>query len=239
MKTIAIASLKGGVGKTTIAAFLGQACAAAGKKTLLIDADPNNNLTDYFLRDADSAAIEAANLYQVFTDRATIAEAVHSTAFRLDVLPCTPSLHKVGVELATDPAALLRFGARLRKLDYEIIIIDTPPALTFEFRAALYAADLVLCPVALARWSDKALELLQDEIEKLAELKTPPALRAVPAIVTDSELLTLQFSKLKGILTKSGITRAASIKKAANRAAGLSSKSRQWAEFVALAKEVA
>ncbi len=52
MKVITFGSLKGGVGKTTCAAFLAQALASKGARVLAADIDANNNLTDYFLRDS-------------------------------------------------------------------------------------------------------------------------------------------------------------------------------------------
>ena len=69
MKIITIASLKGGVGKSTLAIFLSQALAQLNTRVLVIDADPNNNMTDYFLRKIPSEEIESRNLYHVLAGK--------------------------------------------------------------------------------------------------------------------------------------------------------------------------
>nr|WP_254056033.1 ParA family protein [Leptospira mayottensis] len=63
--------MKGGVGKTTIDAFLAQALSLLGFKVLVIDMDPNNNLTDYFLRDISIETISSKNIRQTLTGEST------------------------------------------------------------------------------------------------------------------------------------------------------------------------
>ena len=157
MKVITFGSLKGGVGKTTCAAFLAQALTAEGARVLVVDIDANNNLTDYFLRDTTAQELEARNVRHVLVDGLKPVEAVHHSAHGIDIIPATPELHSVGIELASDPGALLRFPVDLRQLDYDFIVIDSPPALVIELRAALYAANLVLVPIAFSRWTIPAL----------------------------------------------------------------------------------
>ncbi|EMN94783.1 VirC1-like protein, partial [Leptospira interrogans serovar Medanensis str. UT053] len=62
MKIICLASMKGGVGKTTIDVFLAQAFFQLGFRVLVVDMDPNNNLTDYFLRAISVGAISSQNI---------------------------------------------------------------------------------------------------------------------------------------------------------------------------------
>lgn len=151
MKIITVASLKGGAGKTTIAVFLARAFRELNKQVLVVDLDHNNNLTDYFLRGKDPEELENLNVYHVLTGRKNIQDCIYesSDTTDIDVLPCTISLNKIGSELARDPGALLRFGPQLKKLSYDIVIIDTPPALCFELSAGLYASHVVLSPLSL------------------------------------------------------------------------------------------
>lgn len=238
MKVLTVASLKGGVGKTTLAVFLAQAIATRGHSVLVIDADPNNNATDFLCRDSDPDTIEAANLYHVLTGRATLADSIHPAGFGLSVLPCTPSLHRVGVELGTNPNSVLRFASNLRKLDFDFAIIDTPPALGYELRAALFCADSVLSPIHGSRWALQALEILREEIETVAEgTDRAPRLHVVPSIVTEKEAQALR-DVLPG-LTRTAITKSAAVKTAGARSKRLTEKAKSWGEFVRLAKEIA
>jgi len=238
MKVIALASLKGGVGKTSCAAFLSQALVKTGARVLAVDIDANNNLTDYFLRDADPEELEARNVRQVLIDGMKPDTAVHRSPLGVDVLPATPQLHRVGVELAGDPGAVLRFGAALRRMDYDVVVIDTPPALVMELRAALYAAELVLVPIAFTRWTIAGYQLLRGELEKVAETTGAlPSLQVVPSCVTEREA-----EKLRGIdtwkSTTSAILRSAAIKAAGTSGRELKTDSRSWAAFRDLAREV-
>jgi chromosome partitioning protein len=238
MKIITIASLKGGVGKTTTAVYLALAMHAQKRSVLVIDADPNNNLTDFFLRDSDLHEIEARNLYHLISGKLKAEQCIHPAG--LDVIPCTLSLCRVGIELATNPLSMLRFGANLRKLDYDVILIDTPPSPGYELRAALHASDLVLSPVGLSRWSVQALDILRGELlDVQADLGRAPDLLAIAGMVTPIEEQSLRISSLADQLTYTSIHRSAAIRKAAATGSVLKSGSRASLEFESLAKEVA
>lgn len=239
MKVITFGSLKGGVGKTTCAAFLAHALTAQGARVLVVDIDANNNLTDYFLRNTAAEELEARNVRHILADRMNPAEAVHqSAAHGIDVIPATPELHSVGVELASDPGALLRFPVDLRQLEYDFIVIDSPPALVVELRAALYAADLVLVPIAFSRWTIGGFRLLRRELGKVTKSTgTEPDLRALPSCVTEKEA-----EQLRGIdswcSTQTAIFRSASVKAASSSGRTLKEGSKPWENFRDLADEV-
>jgi len=188
MKIIAFSSLKGGVGKTT-ATSLTAAALANNKKILAIDLDANNNLTDFFLRNEDPMEILNRNIYHVLKSTIDLEKTIYpSDVASLDVMPAAPILSRITAESNGDPGVILRFASRIKRLDYDYIFIDTPPALGLELRAALYASDLVIVPVSFNRWIIQGFDLVADEIQQVNEaIGRAPNLKALPTIVSDSE----------------------------------------------------
>lgn len=237
MEVVTTASLKGGCGKTSLAVFLALALSAF-KKVLCVDLDHNNNLTDYFLRDVEPQEIEANNVYQILRGTKEPDRCIYSTLSGIDVIPATPNLARIEIELPRDPGALLRFPSFLRKLDYELIIIDTPPSISFALTAALYASKRVLCPVSWSRWTIQGYSLLEEECKRASEgIGTIIDLRAIPSMVTEVE-----YEKLKKVnvwnMTENGVSRNIAIRNAGSGGTVLKENSKAWNEFDSLAKEI-
>jgi len=169
MRILATASLKGGCGKTSTAVFLAILFYSLKKRVLVIDMDHNNNLTDFYLRSVEPEVIERGNVYHILHGDKQYERCIYKTIFGVDVIPSTPNLARIEIELARDPGALLRFPSFLRKLDYDIVVIDTPPSISFALTAALYAVNDVLCPVSWSRWTIQGYSLLAEECIKTAE----------------------------------------------------------------------
>lgn len=238
MKIIVAASIKGGVGKTSTAVFLAQALARRNRRVLVVDADHNNNLTDFFLRDTDPQALEARNVYQVLIGKLKLTEAIFASSCGLDIIPATPTLAQVGAELGQDPGALLRFPASLHRVEYDYIVMDTPPALGFELRVALYCADLILVPVALSRWTVQGFGLVEREYSRAKEtMGTNSMLCALPSICTEKEAEQLRVIS-NWNATKTAIIKSSVIKTASNYGRPLKEGTRSWDDFAALAAEV-
>lgn len=236
VKIVCFASLKGGVGKTSGAVFLAQALARRGR-VLAVDIDANNNLTDYFCRDVDPAALEQANVYHVVTGRDQEEGIRGIIEHHIDVLPATPMLHRAGLELARDPGSLLRFPAALRRLPYDFIVLDTPPALVLELTIGLYSADLVLGPVSFGRWTVQGFGLLRAEVERVGQIGRTPRLLALPSIVTEKEDEGLRALN-SWIPTRSTIIKSAAVRTAGTRGRALREGTRSWEDFERLAREV-
>lgn len=233
----AIASLKGGVGKTSLAIFLSQAFSQAGK-VLVVDLDPNNNTTDFFLRDSDPEQIEDRNAYHALTGQESLGDCIHPLELGISVLPCTPDLHRVGQELGTKPAAVIRFRANLKKSGFDFVVIDTPPSLGYELRAGLFVAEKIVTPFQPSRWTFQNLEILKNEIEDAQEASDiKKHLYVVPSIVTETEAERLKAQRISG-MTKTHITKSASVRLAGIKGRPLKDKTKSRAQFIELAKEL-
>ena len=189
---ITVSSLKGGVGKTTTAIFLAQALEARGHRVLVVDLDHNNNLTDYYLREVNTEDVDGRNIRHVLAGSIKAELAVWNSN-RGQVIPATPGLATVGLELARDPAGVLRLRSGLRRMDYEYVIIDTPPALTIELTAGLYAADVVIVPVSASRWTVQGYQIIESEVARVEDAGLPvPRMLALPSMVSDREAQTIR-----------------------------------------------
>jgi len=243
MVNITIASPKGGCGKSSTTIFLALALNTLGYKVLVIDMDHNNNTTDYFLRDKGQDVysieeIEQRSIYQFLTHRKKLSECFFHEQLGLTILPATPTLARLSVELANDGASALRLGTSLMQEDFDYCIIDTPPALCLEMNIALYTADFVICPVQQSRWTIQGFSMLKERVENVGESKVkPPMLLALPSIVSSKEALLLRNIP-EWLLMETVIERSLSIKNAGTKGEPLRQNCHALANFQALAKEV-
>ncbi len=178
-RTIAIANQKGGVGKTTTAVNLSAALASLGKRTLLIDLDPQGNAT--MGCGVDKYEIEAG-IFEVLVDAVPIREvrlAVAAGALRSGgvnhLVAANSDLTAAEVELMS----LERREQRLRdalaavEADYDYTLIDCPPSLNILTLNAFVAADSVLVPIQCEYYALEGLSALLDTIEGVRESVNP------------------------------------------------------------------
>ena len=146
MRTIALFNQKGGVGKTTTTVNLGAALAAVGKKTILIDMDPQANLSFHLGLEADKVK---HSIYDVLCQELPLADALYPVADKLWVVPATPDLAGAEVELVNlpDRESRLRKMATAKPVDYDFLLIDCPPSLGLLTVNALCLVTEVIIPL--------------------------------------------------------------------------------------------
>jgi chromosome partitioning protein len=174
-KTIVIANQKGGVGKTTTVINLAASLALEKKDILVIDTDPQGNLTSGLGIDRDSIQ---KSLYDIYTGRFLIEEVIIETSFqRLYIIPSTIDLLGVELELVNKEKRerILSDAIARIKDRYRFIFIDCPPSLGLLTLNGLVAADSVLIPVQCEYYSLEGLGLLSRTL-KLVRTSFNPAL---------------------------------------------------------------
>lgn len=168
-KTVSIFNQKGGVGKTTTCINFSAALGIKGKKTLLVDVDPQGNSTSGV--GIDKSEIEASS-YDVLINEIPAKEAVLATEFKnLYLLPANMDLAGAELELAETEN---RFSALKKALaplvmEYDYIIIDCPPSLGLLSLNALVASDTLIVPLQCEYYALEGLSQLVSTVRTVKQ----------------------------------------------------------------------
>ena len=163
---IAVLSQKGGTGKTTAVRHLTEAFRAGGLRVLAIDLDPQGNLSDYF--DIDPEA--EPTIGDVLSGRSTATEAIVD-----DVIPSNLSLAEAELTLAGKMGRELTLRTKLKDVDddYDVVMVDCPPALGLLTVNALVAADYALLSSEAQYFALQGVEQALEVIELARDSLNP------------------------------------------------------------------
>lgn len=168
MVTFSISNIKGGVAKTTTAATLAAGLHARGKRVLMIDSDPQTNLTMCFTEEPED---DEPTLYKLYADGASIDSIKMEIKPGLDLVTGDFSLCSADMEFLGKVGSLKYLGKAMKSIqdNYDYAIIDTPPNLGFLSLNAFMASDFIITPMATDSFSIKAIRLLKKTIDEVSE----------------------------------------------------------------------
>jgi len=173
-KILTIANQKGGVGKTTTSINLATCLASIGKRTLLIDLDPQSNCTSGL---GFEYSEDGAGTYAVLIGEKKLIEEIlpYEKVENLFLLPSSPDLAGAEIELVADEdrAFYLKKAIATYRDEFDYIFIDCPPSLGILTLNGLCAADSVIIPLQCEYYALEGLARLQETIEMVTDSLNP------------------------------------------------------------------
>lgn len=171
-RILALANQKGGVGKTTTAINLAASLAAAEKRVLLVDIDPQANATSGLGLPKETPG----SIYPVLLGQARLEDTIRETELQfLSVVPSAPDLVAAELELIDTERREYRLKEALQPVrqSFDFILIDSPPSLGLLTVNGLSAADAVLIPLQCEYFAMEGMSQLTQTIEKVRDKLNP------------------------------------------------------------------
>ena len=176
-RSIALANQKGGVGKTTTAVSLAACLAERGKRTLLLDLDPQANATSAL----GLEKLSGGSVYKALLGGAALADSIRPAGYEnLDIIPSEVDLAVAEVDVARTENYLQRLRLALTPVHdakkYDFILVDCPPSLGILTMNALAAVDSVLVPMQCEYFALEGLAVIMRVIQQIKDSGVNPAL---------------------------------------------------------------
>jgi len=186
-RIIAIVNHKGGVGKTTTTLNLGKALSLQGKKVLLIDIDPQANLSQ-------SVGLEnlEKNVYHLLGEQNNFEEIVHHISENFDIIPSDLNLSEAEVKFQADVEGYFKLKNALKTVqnEYDFIFIDCPPSLGILTINALIACSEIIVVVLAQFLATKGLNTIIGVVAKINK-NLNPTLKILGLLLTQTNRTVL------------------------------------------------
>lgn len=184
-RSIALANQKGGVGKTTTAVSLAACLAERGKKTLLLDLDPQGNATSAL----GLEKLPGGSVYQALLGNAMLADSIRPSGLEnLDIIPSEVDLAVAEVDVARAENYLQRLQFALTPVHnsdrHEFILVDCPPSLGILTMNALAAVDSVIVPMQAEYFALEGLAVITRVLQQIRDSGANPSLELQGIILT-------------------------------------------------------
>jgi chromosome partitioning protein len=176
-RILTIANQKGGVGKTTTALNLGAVLAQKGRRVLLVDLDPQASMTTFL--GVDPLRVERSSYSLLMYPEITLARIVKPLGSSMALVPGSVDLSTAAIKLvqAAQPIDRLRLALRGSRMNFDDVLIDTPPGLSVLTVAGLLAADEALIPTHCNHTAIQSVQAVQDVLKRIRENMGNPALK--------------------------------------------------------------
>lgn len=201
-KIYAIANRKGGCSKTTTCGALASACNRMGFKVLVVDMDPQGNITQWAGYDAS----ESNTTYEVVMQKCKAEDAIVETA-HYDLLPADSTLSRAESELMHTQGREFRLKEALEEIadNYDLIIIDTPPNLGFLTITSFVAANSgVIVTTDTSVFATKGMRDLANTLEETAKYGNPNA-RVIGILLTRFNPRLKAMKTMREVTDKFGV----------------------------------
>ena len=184
-RCIALANQKGGVGKTTTAVSLAACLAERGKRTLLVDLDPQANATSAL----GLEKLSGGSVYKALMGSALLADSIRPGGYEnLEIIPSEVDLTVAEVDVARAENYLQRLQFALTPIQstqqYEFILVDCPPSLGILTMNALAAVDSVLVPMQAEYFALEGLAVITRVLQQIRDSGANPALELEGIVMT-------------------------------------------------------
>lgn len=240
-KIISLMICKGGTGKSTSSFYLSQRLASYGARVLVIDADPQGNLTLAFDLEEYGIELNAETpvLYDVYNKDLDIEDVIITVTPNLHLIPSTPEnsvLDDTIKRKHVNPSLPLKEALKPLMKDYDYVIVDCAPALNLTNTTVIAASDIVLLPVNPDAFSEMSLNQTLSEIERIEEgFKLNIDRRIVFSRFDQREYTSLRylssiFEEKKDHMFKTIIRTSADLKNAISKSEDLFSYSKSTAK---------